>query len=283
MVLRIDPAIPVVWRDPRTVQLGVDPVLAVIPDATSGLERLLALVRAGVSESGYAMFASTFGVSERQARKLREALAPALLPDADEPSGAKALIVGGSSLAHDLARVLHGADALASDPACASLVVIVADRVVPPADHRRWLQADVPHIPVVAGEAAITIGPLVEPGATACLHCVGLHRRDRDPAWPAIATQLASAEPPELDPVRTATAVAEAARRILRLLRGDAAQAGLDAELRIGGDGAEISSTRYAPHRDCRCAAPPESDWAPAGASAFLPTPSAGRASAVPA
>ncbi len=279
MVLRLDPTLPVVWRDPRTVQVGVDPVLAVIPDVSPGIERLFAIVQAGVSESGFAMFASTFGVTPRQAERLRDTLSPALLP-ADAPqAGARALVLGANRVAADLARLLHAAGALTSDPAAADLVVIVADHVVSPAEHRRWLQGDVPHLPVVTGEAAITIGPLVEPGTTACLHCVGLHQRDRDPAWPAIAAQLAHAEPPAHDPVRSATAVAEAARRILRHLRGDGAV--LEGALRIGGDGVEVSSLRFEPHPECRCAAQPESDWAPADASAALPRPSAARVSAV--
>jgi len=33
----------------------------------------------------------------------------------------------------------------------------------------------------------------VLPGVTACLRCLDLHRTDRDPAWPVIAAQLASA------------------------------------------------------------------------------------------
>ncbi len=34
------------------------------------------------------------------------------------------------------------------------------------------------------------VGPLVLPGFTSCLRCADLHRRDRDPAWPALSVQL---------------------------------------------------------------------------------------------
>ena len=278
-MLRLDPTLPVVWRDPRTLQVGVDPLLTVIPDVTPGIERLFAILQAGVSESGFAMFASTFGVTPRQAERLRDALSAALVSADEQQAMGRALVLGAGDLAAELARVLHATGALTSDAEAADLVVIVANHIVAPTEHRRWLQGDVPHLPIVVGEAAITIGPLVEPGATACLHCVSLHQRDRDPAWPAIATQLAHAAPPAHDPLRSAAAVADAARRILRRLRGD--DAGLDAAVRIGGDGAELSSERFAPHPECRCAAPPESDWAPADASAAPPRPSASRVSAV--
>jgi bacteriocin biosynthesis cyclodehydratase domain-containing protein len=35
------------------------------------------------------------------------------------------------------------------------------------------------------------VGPLVQPGLTSCLSCADLHRLDRDPAWAALAVQLA--------------------------------------------------------------------------------------------
>lgn len=43
----------------------------------------------------------------------------------------------------------------------------------------------------VDGDHAI-VGPLVIPGRTSCLQCAELHRTDRDPAWPALAVQLAA-------------------------------------------------------------------------------------------
>ena len=41
MILRLDPRRALVWRDPHTVQLGVDPVVAVIDDIGDGEARLL--------------------------------------------------------------------------------------------------------------------------------------------------------------------------------------------------------------------------------------------------
>lgn len=47
------------------------------------------------------------------------------------------------------------------------------------------------HLPVRAYAAVGSVGPLVVPGITACLHCHDLHRRDRDPDWPLIGVQWA--------------------------------------------------------------------------------------------
>ncbi|KAB1913561.1 TOMM precursor leader peptide-binding protein [Micromonospora noduli] len=52
-----------------------------------------------------------------------------------------------------------------------------------------------PHLLVTLREGVPVIGPLVRPPAGPCLHCVELHRADRDPDWPRLAAQLAAADP----------------------------------------------------------------------------------------
>ncbi|GAA3474120.1 hypothetical protein GCM10018965_086730 [Nonomuraea roseola] len=48
----------------------------------------------------------------------------------------------------------------------------------------------IPHLLVAAFEGHGSVGPLVRPGETACLHCLDLARRDRDPAWPIVTAHL---------------------------------------------------------------------------------------------
>ncbi len=52
------------------------------------------------------------------------------------------------------------------------------------------VRRDVPHLAVVVAADRIVVGPLVRPGRSACLRCLDLHRRDRDPAWPHLVAQL---------------------------------------------------------------------------------------------
>lgn len=47
------------------------------------------------------------------------------------------------------------------------------------------------HLAVQVGAGHGVVGPLVIPGLTSCLRCADLHRLDRDPAWSALAVQLA--------------------------------------------------------------------------------------------
>ncbi|WP_431917052.1 hypothetical protein [Nonomuraea jabiensis] len=55
----------------------------------------------------------------------------------------------------------------------------------------------IPHLLASAFEGHGTVGPLVIPGKTACLHCLDLTRRDRDPMWPIVTARLGGYPPGE--------------------------------------------------------------------------------------
>ena len=255
MVLRLDPRLPVLWRTPSSVQIGSDPAVAVLEDVSDGDARVLAALVAGVSESGLEMLAAVAGVDDARRDELLDLLRPALLSPS-QCEGAKAAVLGDSALARTVARLLAAAEVLAP-PEEASMVVLVGDWVLAPADHLPWLNRDVPHLPVVVSEAAVTVGPFVEPGDGPCLHCVHLARVDSDAAWPALATQLLGREPREVPPLEVAEAAAFVTRRVFDRLAGRRERG---RSWRLGTDG--ISERAWARHPECRCATPPGTDWA---------------------
>jgi hypothetical protein len=70
------------------------------------------------------------------------------------------------------------------------LVVLAIDEPID-GDRRDALHArECAHLAVRLGVDHGVVGPLVNPGLTSCLRCADLHRRDRDPAWTALAVQL---------------------------------------------------------------------------------------------
>lgn len=298
MVLRLDPRIPLVWRSPRDAQLGVDPVVAVLDELTLEEDRLLTSLRAGVSQAGFAMLAGSAGVSHASARRLLDRVAPALVTAPDpRPARPRLAVHGEGPIARGVADLLdQHADLgpLVDDDRTSErvdLAVLVAPWVISPADAGAWLRRDIPHLPVVASDGSIMIGPLVEPGVTACLHCVHAHRRDADPAWPAIGAQLIDRPAPEIDSVSIAQAVAETARWVRQRLReggptrdrsgddrpGSGARDG--ESLRLDTTTGEISARRWSVHPECRCAARPGTDWA-ADADRASPAPSTRRPAA---
>jgi hypothetical protein len=82
----------------------------------------------------------------------------------------------------------------------------------------------IPHLLVAAFEGHGSIGPLVEPGVTACLHCLDLTRRDRDPGWPIVTARLGGFPAGEIacDTALAALVAAEAAAHALAYLDGRA-------------------------------------------------------------
>lgn len=78
----------------------------------------------------------------------------------------------------------------------------------------------IPHLAATAAEAIAVVGPLVIPGRSACIRCLDLTRRDRDPGWPLIAAQLTVARPatPACDAVLAAAAAAQATAQALAFI-----------------------------------------------------------------
>ena len=97
------------------------------------------------------------------------------------------------------AAVRHAAPGTDCSPPPASeppdLAVLALDR--PPDEERRDAlhRLGTAHLLVSLDAERGVVGPLVIPGLTGCLHCADLHRLDRDPAWTALAVQLALPHP----------------------------------------------------------------------------------------
>jgi len=119
------------------------------------------------------------------------------------------------------------------------------------ADARRG----VAHLAVEIRDGIAVIGPLVPPAGSPCLNCYELHRRDRDPGWPAIVAQLATgAEAAPPCSVTTAlAAVGYAAEEVLAYVDGGAPDA-VGTTIEVLAPGRE-RRRRWAPHPRCGCGA----------------------------
>ncbi len=218
MVLRLDPQLPVVWRTPTSLQFGVTRPTVVLHDLDLASEKMIAALGAGISRSGLDMIARSAGASAAEVDALLARLRPVMLsakPPAPDP-----VVVAGTGLLADRIAGLLAAEGVpvllartvaAAEAAQASFAIVIGSYVLDPALHGLWLRRDVSHLPVILGDSSVAIGPLVEPGRTACLLCLQRHATDADPAWPAIASQLwgrASAAETELVASEVAAIVA---------------------------------------------------------------------------
>ncbi|MDQ0743600.1 bacteriocin biosynthesis cyclodehydratase domain-containing protein [Clavibacter sp. B3I6] len=298
MAIRLDPRLPLVWRTPDSLQLGVDRPPVVLTAVSRLDERLLDALRHGISRGGLDMIAATEGATPAQVTQLLDLVRPALLPPREpvasvtpateqppqderaplprSPRRGPVAVLGGGPTAERIADALARAGhdvrmrrlADDADPH-AALAVLVAHFAIAPAVYGRWAREDVPHLPVVIGDRHAAVGPLVEPGRTACCYCLDLHRVDADPAWPAIATQLLgrdSGSEAGLAPAELAGLAARPAH-VLVSTGGNALashQAVLD--VRTG----RVTRRASRPHPRCGCRALPGTATAPADPTAAV-------------
>jgi bacteriocin biosynthesis cyclodehydratase domain-containing protein len=120
----------------------------------------------------------------------------------------------------------------------------------------------VPHLAVTASEAIGVVGPLAEPGHTACLRCVDLTRTERDAAWPVILAQAAGSPGPPASPqacgtvLAAATAALAAAQALAFIDRAGAAPAvTANGTLEVVLPDWQWRRRSWAPHPACTCGA----------------------------
>lgn len=78
-----------------------------------------------------------------------------------------------------------------------------------------WMASGTPHLVVSPRPASVRVGPLVVPGATACLQCLHLARAQRDRGWPWLCERLSHCPIPHPDPVIGLAAVSLTARMVV--------------------------------------------------------------------
>jgi len=248
MVLKLDPRFPLVWRSPDGVQFGVATAVATINGITSADERMISALTEGISESGLSMVGRSAGASGLDVAALLQRVRPALAPPATVAQ--RVLVSGTGHTADAVTRAVAstGHSLVSEHP---DLVVLVANFVVPPAQHGAWLRRDVPHLPVVVTDATVEIGPLVEPGLGPCLYCLLRDRTERDRAWPAIAAQLSGKVSAADTPVLGGEVAAIVGRLIVSRLAHGAASVHRALSLDIGSG--VITSTEVVARPDCGC------------------------------
>ncbi|MCU1474169.1 MAG: uncharacterized protein JWQ92_2237, partial [Amnibacterium sp.] len=92
-VLRIDPAAALVWRSPSTLQIGVDPPLAVLRDLLPTAERIVTALVAGTDPASLAALAVDRALEPAELHRILAAVEPALAP-VPPPPAVPALVEG---------------------------------------------------------------------------------------------------------------------------------------------------------------------------------------------
>ncbi|WP_148613954.1 hypothetical protein [Nocardioides rubriscoriae] len=214
--VRLAPGVHVVPRDDDHVQVGLDPPARVVVRRRADLLAVLDdLVRGRQPR-----------VDGPDAAALLDSLDAAGLlaapPPAATPTGTVAVVDRGLGL-DALTRLLVRSGvrpARAGHPP--DLYVVGSAGPVPRASLDGWVREGAPHL-VLAGTGApgsLRLGPLVEPGLTACVRCVDAAEAARDPRRTLVVEQLAALPARTPDPALLALAVAWAAREAATYVGG---------------------------------------------------------------
>jgi bacteriocin biosynthesis cyclodehydratase domain-containing protein len=267
MVLKLDPRATMVWRDPFSLQFGVDPPRVVLREVSGSEERMIAALASGVSRSGLTMIAESSGSDERVIENLLSRV-DALLVDDEAPQPQRVVNIAGSGptvdrIAETLVQsgVLVRVAARASAEPC-DLGLAVGHYVLDPDSYGFWLRRDLPHLPIIFGDETVAIGPLVEPGVTACLYCLEHHRRDADASWSAIASQLWGRMSGSETPLVSREVAAIACRIIATRLAGNRSGPSVAAatSLRLSVNSGQTIRRDWMPHPSCGCIRLPSTD-----------------------
>ncbi len=139
------------------------------------------------------------------------------------------------------------------------LVVLAALGAIHAEAGEPWLRRGIPHLPVVVQAHHVQVGPLITRIGGPCLSCMDLHRRDRDPAWPALLSQLSPTwplrpgPPITLESTLAATTVGLAAMIVHTCLDGQPVPRDLSLEVSLPWPA--ILSRRWIRHPLCGCMA----------------------------
>lgn len=247
---RIDPRLPILWRDPHTIQIGFAHALVRLDHVTPNEERLISGLHAGMSEVTLRATAAQLGVRATECDALLEALAPALEGESVTPLtlGLAGRGLGTLWLGHTLRESGHRVIDHSWESENVATIIVSESMALSPATLGRHLRRDIPHLPVVWLDTAVEVGPLVIPGQTPCWHCVETARCHQDPARRALLSQVMD-RPAASECV---PAVQEVATRVLRWIDGSDTP-GLGTMLRLETGSGRWSSAQFSPHEECSC------------------------------
>ena len=262
-MLRIDPALALVWRTPTCVQVGVpDPV--VVAELTPAQEHLLVALRAGVSAVALDAIGRMQGLTAAEVAAFVDAFdaclerpAPPRLRVGIDGVGATAEWIG-----HLLGSFCEVRAVVSAPPSWKpDLVVVLGAFAIAPARAGAWLSRDVPHLAVVLADRSVRVGPLVLPGRTACVTCGELARADADPSWRGILAQL-HGKPAGVESALVAVEVATVVTRwVQEFVRGVGATGEV---LMLDATTGLWTSDVTSPWPKCSCLALPENGMADA-------------------
>lgn len=245
--IRLDPAVPLLWRDGETLQIGIEGTLR-IAASDPWVEKLVARMAAGFRRATFDVIAHSVGAPRADARMLLARLEPLLVEDRVSHPAAwvESIDVLDGRCEYRMREALLDEGVVAgARETPTDIGVVLIDGAAAALQFARYLREDITHLPVALERGRTTIGPLIVPGDSPCLTCRDEHERDGDAAWPRMHAQLIG----RTAGLVSAARIADAATLVAQLLTETTAS-GAFVEVSADGRRAWRSVTL---HAECRC------------------------------
>ena len=216
--LRLLPGLPVVRRDGRVLQVGIDPpARAVLPDEPE-VRRLVEHLQQG-SATPPATGVAARAVEALAAAGLLEDVGSVALAE-QRRAAWRVHVEAPADLERPLAAALETAGlrlarpgpssgtTIAQEDTGSTVALVVRDGEVPRDRLDPLVRDDVPHLLLRTSATEVVVGPFVDPGRTACLRCVDAHHAVEDPRRALVVEQAAAMPAVPRDPVLHPVALA---------------------------------------------------------------------------
>lgn len=263
---KLNSDVPLIWRTPTSLQIGLDHPRVVLPKLYPAEERMISALRAGFADVSLTAISHECGLTSSESTALMTALGPALLPSLSQPSWRIALD-GSGPFVDTLGLLLIASGhrvvkAGASVAGRCDLAIVVGEYALDPHRPGGWLSRDIPHIPVIFSDESVRIGPLLgglsrssgEVEKFPCEQCIELAHRDSDECWVAMISQLVGTPAPSQQPLLGAEVSAVIAR-LIHTSTGH--QINSNTAMKISAVDGTRELVTFALHPDCACQALP--------------------------
>lgn len=193
MIHRLDPDVPVIWRGPTKLQIGLNRAPLVLECTTPTLERLIGALSAGASSGALRAIAARSGQPASTIDELLELVAPHLLQRPTVSEGQPLSIEAAAESIAPLAAITDREVLSCGTAGPQGPGVLSADYVIRPDRASAWMSAGQLHVAVEFDDDGARVTAPIVPGLTACVRCRLLSRCDHDADFPALASQLSGA------------------------------------------------------------------------------------------
>lgn len=195
-ILRIDPALPLIWESASILRFGFDQAEARITSPSSEVQRLIEMLVKGATSRELGRAAKAMGEHPDELQLLLDNLSSVLVrePQLAQPAPKQkptVAIFGSEQLNYHLEHAVKRAGFALAEPTEPPSFALLTDRYVVRAERAHdLLAAEIPHISIGMSDRSAWLGPIVPPQGAPCLTCAELQAETMNSLHKRLSAQI---------------------------------------------------------------------------------------------